>query len=163
MFPAVSNRIRRGKFRRHHSPLNGAASYTLRTSSRRAVFYGGAARNDQPAQHRRESSARGYVARAPPQLSTSTLRSGYCAMTRKQFDFTDDDLVLFHPVGVIERKNVPGGLRLAERLQLLHARPHGAATGSWGLPEDGYVLNPRTSDRTRSPSPLTMGSREPCH
>jgi mannosylglucosylglycerate synthase len=105
---------------------------------------------------RRELEARGYEGAAtihnyfdfdPP--------VGDRAETRKQFDFADDDLVLFHPARAIERKNVPGGLRFAQRLQLL-APDVNVRYWLAGPAEDGYGS---TLERLieHTPVPLTLG------
>jgi glycosyltransferase involved in cell wall biosynthesis len=77
------------------------------------------------------------------------------ATTRKAFGFTDDDFVLFQPARAIERKNVPGGLRFAQRLY--HLAPD-RAIQYWlsGPAEDGYAP---TLERLldRSPVAVTMG------
>src|SRR5207302_3243519 len=105
---------------------------------------------------RRELQARRYEAvttihnyfdLSPPPGDRST--------TRKAFGFADDDFVLFQPARAIERKNVPGGLRFAKRLQ--HLAPD-RAIHYWlsGPAEDGYAP---TLERIldRSPVPITMG------
>ncbi len=69
---------------------------------------------------RRELHARGYA-------GTTTVHNyfdldpptGERESTRKSFGFTDDDFVCFQPARAIERKNVPGGLRFAQRLREL--------------------------------------------
>jgi glycosyltransferase involved in cell wall biosynthesis len=75
--------------------------------------------------------------------------------TRDQLGFAPDDFVLFQPARAIERKNVPGGLRFAQRLKHLM---HGASLQYWlsGPAEDGYGP---TLDHVleRAPVPVTMG------
>ena len=75
--------------------------------------------------------------------------------TRAQFGFAEDDLVLFQPARAIERKNVPGGLRFAQRLQQLMPDVN---VRYWltGPAEDGYepVLERLLE---RSPVPVTFG------
>lgn len=75
--------------------------------------------------------------------------------TRKRFGFTDDEFVLFQPARAIERKNVPGGLRFAQRLQQL-APNHDVRYWLSGPAEDGYAP---TLERVieRSPVPMTLG------
>src|SRR5262249_51134313 len=69
---------------------------------------------------RRELDARGYA-------NTATIHNyfdleppeGDRGGTRKQFDFADDEFVVFQPARAIPRKNVPGGLRFAQQLHRL--------------------------------------------
>jgi mannosylglucosylglycerate synthase len=77
------------------------------------------------------------------------------ATTRKAFGFTDDDVVLFQPARAIERKNVPGGLRFAQRL---HQLAPDRAVQYWlsGPAEDGYAPT-LARILERSPVPLTIG------
>jgi glycosyltransferase involved in cell wall biosynthesis len=105
---------------------------------------------------RRELEARGYAGAAaihnyfdldPP--------PGDRRATRAQLGFRDDEFVLFQPARAIERKNVPGGLRFAQRLgeQDLSLRLHYWLSGP---AEDGYAP---TLERIieRSPVPFTLG------
>jgi glycosyltransferase involved in cell wall biosynthesis len=79
--------------------------------------------------------------------------------TREHFGFAPDELVLFQPARAIERKNVPGGLRFAQRLGALV--PDGPVR-YWlsGPAEDGYGP---TLERIldRSPLPITTGHASP--
>jgi glycosyltransferase involved in cell wall biosynthesis len=105
---------------------------------------------------RRELEARGYADAVtihnyfdlePPPGDRGT--------TRKRFDFADDAFVLFQPARAIERKNVPGGLRFAQRLQQLAPE---LKLHYWlsGPAEDGYGP---TLERLReaAPLPFTVG------
>jgi glycosyltransferase involved in cell wall biosynthesis len=75
--------------------------------------------------------------------------------TRKSFGFSDDEFVCFQPARAIERKNVPGGLRLAQRL---HELAPDLSLRYWlsGPAEDGYQP---TLDRIleRTTLPVTLG------
>jgi glycosyltransferase involved in cell wall biosynthesis len=66
---------------------------------------------------RRELRARGYdaVAAIPKHFDFDAPRGDRDA-TRAAMGFADDDLVVFQPTRAIERKNVPGGVRFAQRL-----------------------------------------------
>jgi glycosyltransferase involved in cell wall biosynthesis len=86
---------------------------------------------------RRELEARGYSGAAtihnffdldPP--------PGDRAATRARFGFRDDELVLLQPSRAIERKNVPGAVRVATHLARMTERP----VHLWvsGPAEDGY-------------------------
>jgi glycosyltransferase involved in cell wall biosynthesis len=105
---------------------------------------------------RRELEARGYSRAAtihnyfdfsPP--------AGARASTRAEFGFADDDFVVFHPARAIERKNVPGGLRFAQRLQALD-RDRRVRYWLAGPAEDGYAP---TLERllARAPFEMTLG------
>lgn len=75
--------------------------------------------------------------------------------TRKRFGFKDDELVLFQPARAIERKNVPGGLRFAQRLNGLAPD---LELHYWlsGPAEDGYGPTlQRLQDKAALP--FTMG------
>jgi glycosyltransferase involved in cell wall biosynthesis len=105
---------------------------------------------------RRELEARGYA-------NTTTIHNyfdldappGDRAKTRKHFDFSADDFVVFQPARAIERKNIAGGLRFA--LQLARALPEGQIK-YWlsGPAEDGYEP---TLERllAHAPLPVTLG------
>jgi glycosyltransferase involved in cell wall biosynthesis len=105
---------------------------------------------------RRELEARGYA-------NAATIHNyfdlepppGDRAATRKQFDFADDEFVLFQPARAIPRKNVPGGLRFAQELHRLAPKLN---VRYWlsGPAEDGYG---ETLQRLveRAPVPLTLG------
>ncbi len=105
---------------------------------------------------RRELEARGYE-------HTTTVHNyfdlaptpGDRGTTRKRFDFSDDAFVLFQPARAIERKNVPGGLRFAQRL---HELAPDLDLHYWlsGPAEDGYGP---TLDRLqqKAPLPFTIG------
>jgi glycosyltransferase involved in cell wall biosynthesis len=105
---------------------------------------------------RRELQARGYKGAA-------TIHNyfdfdeplGDRGATRARFGFADDDFVCFQPARAIERKNVPGGLRFAQRLQAL--APDLRCT-YWlsGPAEDGYAPTlARILDR--APLPVILG------
>ncbi len=106
---------------------------------------------------RRELEARGYA-------NTTTVHnyfdlappSGDRVATRRQFGFADDDFVLLQPARAIERKNVPGGLRFAQRFGPL--LPDAPPLRYWlsGPAEDGYQP---TLDRLveRASLPVTVG------
>jgi glycosyltransferase involved in cell wall biosynthesis len=69
---------------------------------------------------RRELEARGYAnATTLHNYFDLTHPPGDRVATRSSFGFKDDELVVFQPARAIERKNVPGGLRFAQRLQTL--------------------------------------------
>ena len=80
---------------------------------------------------------------------------GERAATRARFGFEPDDFVCFQPARAIERKNVSGGLRFAQRLQ--QSRPE-FDVRYWlsGPAEDGYAP---TLERIldRAPLPVTLG------
>ena len=105
---------------------------------------------------RRELEARGYEhATTIHNYFAFDEPAGDRTQTRKQFGFADDEFVLFQPARAIERKNVPGGLRFAQRLQQLAPD---LKVRYWlsGPAEDGYAP---TLERIleRSPVPMTMG------
>jgi glycosyltransferase involved in cell wall biosynthesis len=105
---------------------------------------------------RRELEARGYD-------NATTIHNyfdldpapGDRATTRKAFGFNDDEFVVFQPARAIERKNVPGGLRFAQRLQSLMPD---IAIHYWlsGPAEDGYE---HALERVleRATVPVTLG------
>jgi glycosyltransferase involved in cell wall biosynthesis len=105
---------------------------------------------------RRELEARGYMHAAMiHNYFDLSPQAGARASTRAEFGFSDDDFVVFQPARAIERKNVPGGLRFAQRLQALDRDRH---VRYWltGPAEDGYAP---TLERLveRAPLPLTLG------
>jgi glycosyltransferase involved in cell wall biosynthesis len=77
------------------------------------------------------------------------------AATRKDFDFVDDDFVLFQPARAIERKNVPGAVRFAQQLDALAPELRLRLWVS-GPAEDGYapVLDKIIE---RATLPITVG------
>ncbi len=83
--------------------------------------------------------------------------AGDRAATRARFGFGDDELVVLQPSRAIERKNVPGAVRLAAYLARVMDRP----VHLWvsGPAEDGYG---ETLERVveRSPVPVTLGRAE---
>jgi glycosyltransferase involved in cell wall biosynthesis len=105
---------------------------------------------------RRELEGRGY-------LGTTTVHNyfdldppaGEREATRKAFGFADDEFVCVQPARAIERKNVPGGLRFAQRL---HALAPELPLRYWlsGPAEDGYAP---TLERIlqRASLPMTLG------
>jgi glycosyltransferase involved in cell wall biosynthesis len=107
---------------------------------------------------RRELEARGYSDAAtihnffdldPP--------AGDRAATRARFGFRDDELVLLQPSRAIERKNVPGAVRVASHVARMTERP----VHLWvsGPAEDGYEETlTRISDRAEMP--VTLGRSE---
>jgi glycosyltransferase involved in cell wall biosynthesis len=105
---------------------------------------------------RRELEARGYA-------NAATIHNyfdldpapGDRTGTRKQFDFADDEFVLFQPARAIPRKNVPGGLRFAQQLHRFAPKLNARYWLS-GPAEDRYG---DTLDRLvdRAPVPVTMG------
>jgi glycosyltransferase involved in cell wall biosynthesis len=105
---------------------------------------------------RRELQARGYEhVTAIHNYFDLDASPGNRAATRREFGFADDELVVFQPARAIERKNVPGGLRFAQRIAKL--RPQ-QAVRYWlsGPAEDDYEP---TLDklRARATTPITMG------
>ncbi len=93
---------------------------------------------------RRELEARGYSGAAtihnffdldPP--------PGDRTATRERFGFRDDELVLLQPSRAIERKNVPGAVRLATHLT--RDAPSAPCTS-------GCRDRPKTATTTRSPA-----------
>jgi len=105
---------------------------------------------------RRELQARGYA-------GATTIHNyfdldpppGDRAATRTAFGFADDEFLLLQPARAIERKNVPGGLRFAQRL---HELAPDLRLRYWlsGPPEDGYAPTLERL-RERAPVPLTTG------
>jgi glycosyltransferase involved in cell wall biosynthesis len=105
---------------------------------------------------RRELEARGYK-------GTVTVHNyfdldpppGARDATRTSFGFADDEFVCFQPARAIERKNVPGGLRFAQRL---HELAPDLTLRYWlsGPAEDGYAP---TLERLikRATVPVTLG------
>jgi glycosyltransferase involved in cell wall biosynthesis len=77
---------------------------------------------------------------------------------RAALGFTSEDLVVFHPARAIARKNVPGGVRYAARLQ--QALPD-RRVRYWlsGPAEDGYE-DTLARVRERSTVPMTLGRVE---
>ncbi len=105
---------------------------------------------------RRELEARGYEgATTIHNYFDLDPEPGDRASTRNAFGFADDDFVLFQPARAIERKNVPGGLRFAQRLQSLLPN---IGFHYWlsGPAEDGYES---TLERLleRATLPVTLG------
>jgi mannosylglucosylglycerate synthase len=105
---------------------------------------------------RRELEARGYSGTTtvhnyfnldPPAADRDT--------TRAAFGFADDEFVCLQPARAIERKNVPGGLRFAQRLRALSPDRE---LRYWlsGPAEDGYAP---TLERIveRADIPMTLG------
>jgi glycosyltransferase involved in cell wall biosynthesis len=84
--------------------------------------------------------------------------AGDRAGTRARFGFADDEFVLLQPSRAIERKNVPGAVRLASRI--VRAMPN-RRVHLWisGPAEDGYA---ETLARVieRSEVPVTVGRAE---
>jgi glycosyltransferase involved in cell wall biosynthesis len=79
--------------------------------------------------------------------------------TRDAFGFATDDLVVFQPARAIERKNVPGGVRFAQRLVAL--LPDGPVQ-YWlsGPAEDGYEETlARIVERAQVPVTLGRATR----
>jgi glycosyltransferase involved in cell wall biosynthesis len=105
---------------------------------------------------RRELEARGYEHAATiHNYFDFDPKPGDRDDTRKHFGFADDEFVLFQPARAIERKNVPGGLRFAQRLDQLAPKLN---LRYWlsGPAEDGYGP---TLDRLveKAPVPMTFG------
>ena len=105
---------------------------------------------------RRELEARGFAgATTVHNFFDLDPAPGDRAATRTQFGFADDDFVILQPSRAIERKNVPGAVRLAARLA--HVMPE-RRVRLWisGPAEDGYA---DTLARVieRSEVPVTMG------
>jgi mannosylglucosylglycerate synthase len=105
---------------------------------------------------RRELEARGYKdATTIHNYFDLSLPPGDRRTTRNNFDFRDDELVVFQPARAIERKNVPGGLRFTNRLQALMPE---IPVRYWlsGPAEDGYQ---ETLERVldRAMLPVTLG------
>jgi glycosyltransferase involved in cell wall biosynthesis len=76
--------------------------------------------------------------------------------TRAAFGFADDDIVCFQPTRAIERKNVPGGVRVVTALRARLARlMPGRHVRYWltGPAEDGYGP---TLERVLARSPVTV-------
>jgi glycosyltransferase involved in cell wall biosynthesis len=102
---------------------------------------------------RRELQARGYEQAATiHNYFDLSQQTGARASTRAEFGFADDDFVVFQPARAIERKNVPGGLRFAQRLQALMPERN---VRYWltGPAEDGYAP---TLERLLARAPLEM-------
>ncbi|HTL85700.1 MAG TPA: glycosyltransferase family 4 protein [Acidimicrobiia bacterium] len=105
---------------------------------------------------RRELEARGYnhAATIHNYFDLSS-QDAARASTRAEFGFGEDEFVVFQPARAIERKNVPGGLRFAQRLQALD---HDRHVRYWltGPAEDGYAP---TLERlvARAPLEMTLG------
>jgi glycosyltransferase involved in cell wall biosynthesis len=80
------------------------------------------------------------------------------ALVRASLDFDADDVVLLHPARAIPRKNVPGGVRYATRLQDALADRR---VRYWlsGPAEDGYD-DTLARVRERSTVPITIGRVE---
>jgi mannosylglucosylglycerate synthase len=108
---------------------------------------------------RRELEARGFAgATTVHNFFDLEPAPGNRAATRAQFGLTEDDFVLLQPSRAIERKNVPGAVRLAARIA--HAMPN-RPVRLWisGPAEDGYA---ETLARVieRSEVPVTLGRAE---
>jgi glycosyltransferase involved in cell wall biosynthesis len=105
---------------------------------------------------RRELEARGY-SRAVTLHNYFDLDPppGDRDATRERMGFAPGDFVLFQPARAIERKNIPGGLRFAQRLAQL-IRYDTLRYWVSGPAEDGYGP---TLDRLieRAPLPVTLG------
>ena len=105
---------------------------------------------------RRELQARGYEqATTIHNYFDLSPQDGARTATRAEFGFADDEFVVFQPARAIERKNVPGGLRFAQRLQALD-RDRRVRYWLTGPAEDGYAP---TLERlvTRAPLEMTLG------
>jgi glycosyltransferase involved in cell wall biosynthesis len=107
---------------------------------------------------RRELEARGYSgATAIHNYFDLDPAPGDRAGTRARFGFRDDELVLLQPSRAIERKNVPGAVRVATHLARMIERP----VHLWvsGPAEDGYEDTlARIIDRAEIP--VTLGRAE---
>ncbi len=108
---------------------------------------------------RRELEARGFAgATTVHNFFDLDPRPGNRLATRAEFGFADNEFVVLQPSRAIERKNVPGAVRLAARLA--HAMPD-RPVRLWisGPAEDGYA---ETLERVieRSAVPITMGRAE---
>jgi glycosyltransferase involved in cell wall biosynthesis len=105
---------------------------------------------------RRELHARGYEHVVTiHNYFDLTPAPGHRDDTRRALGFGDDELVVFQPARAIERKNVPGGMRYAQRLAQMmpDVRVHYWLSGP---AEDGYA---ETLDklRARAATPMTIG------
>jgi glycosyltransferase involved in cell wall biosynthesis len=105
---------------------------------------------------RRELQARGYEHAATiHNYFDLEPAPGDRVATRAAMGFGPDELVVFQPARAIERKNVPGGMRYAERLSQMLADRN---VHFWlsGPAEDGYTA---TLDklRARAATPMTVG------
>jgi mannosylglucosylglycerate synthase len=105
---------------------------------------------------RRELEARGFAgATTVHNYFDLDPPAGDRAATRAQFGFRDDELVVLQPSRAIERKNVPGAVRLASYLA---RRAPDSRVRLWiaGPAEDGYA---DTLDRIieRADVPVTVG------
>ena len=105
---------------------------------------------------RRELEARGYAgATTIHNFFDLDPRPGDRAATRAQFGFADDDFVMLQPARAIERKNVPGAVRLATHVA--RVAPD-LAVRLWvsGPAEDGYA-DTLARIIERSDVPVTLG------
>jgi glycosyltransferase involved in cell wall biosynthesis len=104
---------------------------------------------------RRELEARGYSGAATiHNFFDLDPLPGDRAATRARFGFRDDELVLLQPSRAIERKNVPGAVRVATHVARMTERP----VHLWvsGPAEDGYE-DTLTRIIERAPIPVMLG------
>jgi mannosylglucosylglycerate synthase len=116
----------------------GALHATINLRSRREL---------EARKHEHATTIHNYFDLTPP--------PGDRARTRAEFGFADDEFVLFQPARAIERKNIPGGLLFAQKLEKL-APALNLRYWLSGPAEDGYAS---TLDRIleRAPVAITMG------